>query len=161
MEINSFIFFDLPNDIWSIIVNDLHKTDINNLYRTNKTFNEYVCRWMELFHICDCKLLPLQKCSINGAARNGYLEVIKWLYENHTEGCIFDAMILAARNGHLPIVKWLHENHTEYTVAARALASRNKHAPFLYWLYENRTEGCTVRAMNWAGKMFAYCGMFT
>jgi hypothetical protein len=27
---------DLPNDIWSIIVNDLHKTDINNLYRTNK-----------------------------------------------------------------------------------------------------------------------------
>jgi hypothetical protein len=35
------------------------------------------------------------------------------LHDNRTEGCTKDAMDYAAKNGHLDVVKWLHENRTE------------------------------------------------
>ena len=62
------------------------------------------------------------------AACNGYLEVIKWLYETdpRKEGCTSNAMDWAAFNGRLEVIKWLHEN---------------------------RKEGCTTRAMYWAERM--------
>lgn len=47
------------------------------------------------------------------AAKNGHLEVVKWLHENRTEGCSIDALERAAENGHLEIVKWLCENRRE------------------------------------------------
>ena len=61
--------------------------------------------------------------AMNLAARNGHLEVVKWLHQNRTEGCTTDAMDHAASNGHLDVVKWLHQN---------------------------RKEGCTKDAMDWA-----------
>lgn len=47
------------------------------------------------------------------AAANGYLNIVKWLHENRTEGCTVFAMNHAACCGYLDIVKWLHENRTE------------------------------------------------
>ena len=42
---NEKTLVDLHNDIWSIITNHLHRTDVNNLYRTSNAFNDYVKRW--------------------------------------------------------------------------------------------------------------------
>ena len=102
--------YNLPKDIWSIIVNDLHRTDVNNLFRTSKIFKENVGWWKNLFYICNCKLLPLQKWNIDKAAQNGHLHVVEWLHENRTEGYTEYAMNSAAHNGHLHVVEWLHEN---------------------------------------------------
>ena len=71
------------------------------------------------------------------AASNGYLDVVKWLHENRTEGCTTHAMDLAADNGQLDVIKWLHENCTEGCTTNE-------------WLHQNRTEGCTTRAMDGA-----------
>ena len=46
-------------------------------------------------------------------AKNGHLEVLKWLHENSNEGCTADAMNEAAKNGHLDVVKWLYYNRVE------------------------------------------------
>lgn len=43
------------------------------------------------------------------ASQYGYLNIIKWLHENRTEGCTKNAMNYAAMNGHFDIVKWLQE----------------------------------------------------
>ena len=41
------------------------------------------------------------------AVYNGHLDVIKWLYENRTEGCTYQAMNWAVESGHLDVVEWL------------------------------------------------------
>jgi ankyrin repeat protein len=44
---------------------------------------------------------------MNWAARNGHLEVVKFLHENRSEGCTEKAMDWAAKNGHLEVVEYL------------------------------------------------------
>jgi hypothetical protein len=145
----SIMVYNLPKDIWSIIVNDLHKTDINNLYRTSKIFKENVEWWRNSFYICNCKLLPLQKWNINKAAQNGYLEIVQWLHENRDEGCTTDAMNMVVQNGHLHVVEWLHENRDEgCTTDAMNIVVQNGHLHVVEWLHENQQEGCTSNAMN-------------
>ncbi|TYZ68496.1 hypothetical protein PybrP1_005282 [[Pythium] brassicae (nom. inval.)] len=99
--------------------------------------------------------IPGDTCSakaMNGAARNGFLEVLQlWLHENRTEGCTVFAMDCAAANGHLDIVKWLHANRTEGSSAIDGAAG-NGHLDIIKWLHENRTEGCTTEAMDGAAK---------
>ncbi|KAG4041936.1 hypothetical protein PC123_g22557 [Phytophthora cactorum] len=51
----------------------------------------------------DCMLTALkvvQELAKDGAAKNGYLEVIKWLYANRSEGCTNRAIIEAAEHTH-------------------------------------------------------------
>jgi hypothetical protein len=86
---------------------------------------------------------------MNLAAKNGHLDVVKWLHEHRTEGCTTVAMNYAAYKGHLHVVKWLHKNRTEgCTTYAMDLATSNGHLHIVKWLHENRTEGCTAEAMN-------------
>ncbi len=40
----------------------------------------------------------------------GHFEVVKWLYENRSEGCSTLAIDWASIFGHLEIVKWLEES---------------------------------------------------
>lgn len=47
------------------------------------------------------------------AAQLGYLDIVKFLHENRTEGCSNGAMDLAAEHGHIHVVKFLQENRTE------------------------------------------------
>ena len=47
--------------------------------------------------------------AIYSAARDGHLEMIKWLQRNLSEGCTTDAMDCAAQSGHLDIVQWLQK----------------------------------------------------
>ncbi|KAF1788715.1 Ankyrin repeat-containing domain [Phytophthora cactorum] len=51
--------------------------------------------------------------SMDNAARQGYLHVVKSLHFHRTEGCTAEAMSAAAENGHLDVVRWLHWNRTE------------------------------------------------
>jgi hypothetical protein len=46
---------------------------------------------------------------MNLATWRGYFEVVKWLHNNRTEGCITQAMKEAAKNDYIEIVNWLHE----------------------------------------------------
>ncbi|KAG4246187.1 hypothetical protein PC116_g6023 [Phytophthora cactorum] len=85
------------------------------------------------------------------AARNGHLEVIQWLHSNRKEGCKPQAMNFAAGNGHLALVKWLDENRTEgCTPAAMDHTCLNGHLEVVKFLHANRREGCTTKAMDTA-----------
>jgi len=46
------------------------------------------------------------------AAKNGYLEIVKYLHKNRMGGTT-DAMDYAAENGHIETVRWLHQNRSE------------------------------------------------
>ncbi len=97
--------------------------------------------------------LTLTVNAMDWAAMNGHLSIVKWLHENHEEGCTTWAMDLAASNGHLSIIKWLHENHEEgCTDYAMDLAAANGHLSIIKWLHENHEEGCTGYAMYWAAQ---------
>ena len=46
---------------------------------------------------------------IDHAIKNGHLEIVKWLHENHGETCSIYAMHFAALGGHLEVIDWLHK----------------------------------------------------
>ena len=46
----------------------------------------------------------------NNAARNGHLEVLKWLAKHNIFPNVYGANC-AARNGHLEVLKWLAEHN--------------------------------------------------
>ena len=76
------------------------------------------------------------------AAKNGYLDVVKRLHDNRSEGCTKDAMDGAARNEHLEIVEWLHDNRSEgCTKDAMDEAALKGHREVLKWLHDNRPVG--------------------
>ncbi|EFA81821.1 hypothetical protein PPL_05053 [Heterostelium album PN500] len=58
-----------------------------------------------------------QRCcstqAIDNAAAGNHKRVVKWLYENRTEGGSPRSLSLAAKNGHFAMVKWLIENRPE------------------------------------------------
>ncbi|EGG22276.1 hypothetical protein DFA_04394 [Cavenderia fasciculata] len=83
------------------------------------------------------------------AAKNGHIEIVKFLSEHRTEGATNRAMDMAAGNGHFEVVKYLHFNRTEgATTYAMDYAAQNGHIEVFKFLHEHRTEGTTVMAMN-------------
>mmetsp|Transcript_17703 Transcript_17703/g.28787 ORF Transcript_17703/g.28787 Transcript_17703/m.28787 type:complete len:112 (+) Transcript_17703:153-488(+) len=56
----------------------------------------------------------------------------------------------AAKEGHLAVVKWLHKNRQECTTQAMNLSAWNGHLHVVEWLHANRSEGCTTWGMNMA-----------
>ena len=75
---------------------------------------------------------------MNAASREGYLEVVKWLHFNRSEGCSTNAIDLAAQNGHLGVVKWLHSNRSEGCSAYALLtAAQAGHKNIVKYLVEN------------------------
>ena len=59
------------------------------------------------------------------AAKNGHLEVVRFLHENRREGCTIYAVNRAAENGHLEVVRFLHE-HPEVVRSVRAMAAKRR-----------------------------------
>jgi hypothetical protein len=49
------------------------------------------------------------------AARRGYLNIVRWLHENRTEGCTEKAARFATEKGFLNIVQWFQENRSATT----------------------------------------------
>ena len=89
---------------------------------------------------------PIEKakctpCAMDLAAKNGHLEVIKWLHHYRTEGCSYRAMNWAANNGHLEVVKWLHENRKEgCTKEAFYWAATSGHLDVIKFIHQNYKE---------------------
>ena len=51
---------------------------------------------------------------MNHAAKNGHLDIVKFLYENRKEGCTTYAMNKATENEHFDVLNFLMENTVEY-----------------------------------------------
>jgi hypothetical protein len=51
------------------------------------------------------KKLSFTTDAMDMASRTGYLETVKWLHENRTEGCTQDAMDGASHFGYIEIIK--------------------------------------------------------
>jgi hypothetical protein len=89
--------------------------------------------------------------TMDAAAQNGHLDVVRFLHAHRTEGCTTYAMEDAARNGHLDVVRFLHEHRTEgCTPRAMNWAASYGHLDVVRFLHAHRTEGCTSAAMDWA-----------
>jgi hypothetical protein len=67
------------------------------------------------------------------AARNGQLEVLKWL---QSQGILPSSRgaDLASKNGHLEVLKWLHSQGVLPTSEGADLAARNDRLEVLKWL---------------------------
>ena len=50
---------------------------------------------------------------MDAAARQGHLEVVKWLHENRKEGCKKSTMRYTMSLETLEVFKWLHKNRTD------------------------------------------------
>ena len=72
------------------------------------------------------------------AAKEGQLEILKWLRENDFP---WDEKTcrLAAGGGHLEILRWAHSNGCPFDKKTRAWAAREGHLEVLQWL---RANGC-------------------
>ncbi|KAJ8575735.1 hypothetical protein ON010_g3480 [Phytophthora cinnamomi] len=88
------------------------------------------------------------------AVAGGYLEIVKFLYEQRPEGYfLWQTIDLAARNGFLDIVKWPHENASqEFTTSAMDGGARNNHFAMVQWLHKHLPIGCTNIAMDSAAQ---------
>ncbi|EGG22277.1 hypothetical protein DFA_04395 [Cavenderia fasciculata] len=85
------------------------------------------------------------------AAKNGYIDIVKLLHSNRTEGASTNAMDWAALNGYIETVQFLHFNRTEgATAGAMDGAAQNGHTYVVQFLHEHRSEGATTNAMDWA-----------
>ncbi|RHZ00560.1 hypothetical protein DYB37_013719 [Aphanomyces astaci] len=51
---------------------------------------------------------------MNGAARNGHLDVLRFLHANRSEGCTELAMDLACEHGHLEVARWGLNEHRSW-----------------------------------------------
>jgi hypothetical protein len=83
-------------------------------------------------------------------AVNNHMNILSYLVSNDGEGCSRASMDSAASNGHLDMVKWLHENCPGVGCDSGAMdsAATNGHLKVVLWLNANRTEGCTTTVMD-------------
>ncbi|EGG22215.1 hypothetical protein DFA_04333 [Cavenderia fasciculata] len=89
------------------------------------------------------------KYVMDSAARYGYIDIVKHLHFNRSEGATTDAMNYASRKGHIEIVKFLSEYRTEgATTWAMDFAAKKGHIEIVKFLHFNRSEGCTEGALE-------------
>ena len=99
-------------------------------------------------NVDNLKLEEIQ-IALRCAARNGHLEVLKWLHETFGLTDVDAraeenyALRLSARNGHLEVLKWMHETFGLTDMDARAegnyalrVAAENGRLEVLKWMYE-------------------------
>ena len=96
-----------------------------------------IVKW---FNSINCK-----SYSLDNAAKNGHIHVMKWLFDEIKIEPTDRTMFIAADNGHFEIVKWLNEyleNYisSEYKQKAMEYAAKNGHLNIVKWLYEKQTK---------------------
>lgn len=113
-------------------------------------------------HLSAIILFPEQYCSKNAfcwSARNGYLNVVKWLHYHHRDTS-YIAIDYAAMNGHLDIVKWLLINSNEgMGIDALFNAISFKHfntTKFLYNIFTDKEHKFYHKIMNIYGSTREY-----
>ncbi|EGG22291.1 hypothetical protein DFA_04409 [Cavenderia fasciculata] len=97
--------------------------------------------------------IKLEKLPMDIASSKGFIDIVKYLHYNRTEGCSSDALDYTAPNGHLEIVKFLHFNRREgCTTYAMDWAAGYGHIEIVRFLQEHRSEGATNHAMSRAAQ---------
>ncbi|EGG17236.1 hypothetical protein DFA_08226 [Cavenderia fasciculata] len=102
----------------------------------------------------DCKT----ECSeddLNGAAKNGHLDTLRWLYHRYCGdysggggGLSAKTFDKASKNGHLATVQWLTYMKTRCSEKAIDRASQNGHLHILRYLHSNNIFDSTTDAMD-------------
>jgi hypothetical protein len=75
--------------------------------------------------------------AMDQAAGKGYLDVVKWLHENRTEGCTHWAIDQAIEYGHLDVVKYLYSIGKRYTSAVFVFSEPIYDDDIKQWLKEH------------------------
>lgn len=88
--------------------------------------------------------------SMDRAAENGHLEVLKFLY-NIGATCSTSSMIWAASNGHLDVLKFLHSVGVKCTERAMYYAAMKGHLDVLKFLHSIGVT-CDEDAMDYAAR---------
>ena len=83
------------------------------------------------------------------AASRGHLRVLKWLHKNKAGGNIEYAVPRACIHGKLEVVKYLHNANTGgFTKFSMYNAAARGHLDVVKFLHENRKEGCNNGALR-------------
>lgn len=83
------------------------------------------------------KVYKPRKHTWDWAAKNGHLNVLKWLHKHHKGDISDDTLDYAAANGHLKVVEWLHEHyHAEVSFKALELAAQHRHYEVVKFLLD-------------------------
>jgi len=157
---SDFILESLPHEIINHISTFLENADHGSFITTNQNIHEscrdetqkkyamkrgvnYFCTHgdLEMVKYCHRINIPFTKGAIDWSARNGHLEIVKWLFENRKDGFTSISIDFASMNGHLHVVKWFSKN-TRVVCSEQTMqfALENNHTTIMKWLHENKTE---------------------
>lgn len=100
---------------------------------------------------------PIIYYDIDFAARDGHLEIIKYLF-NKGQKCTNKAIELASTKGHLDIVEYLFKKKQQYGSKSAIdmaidLASGNGHFEIVKYLFEIQKQSCSSNAIDWASRI--------
>lgn len=63
------------------------------------------------------------------AAANSHIEIVRWLHENHHEGCTQNVVDSAAENGYMEVVKYLYP-YRQMNCSASVIANIDEQSRF-------------------------------
>lgn len=146
-------FIPLPNDLNKICTSYLNS--IEQIYYNNEWDNfphDSICTvagengWLDLLNYGhNYKRFPTWDSSAcDMAAKNGHINILKWLRENEYV-ISFDASDIAARSGQFAVLEWLHQNMSEFThwrSHTYAAAALGGHFDILKYLHKTCTFRC-------------------
>lgn len=91
---------------------------------------------LELLHdVVPPSVRLCSQAAMDGATKNGNIEIVRFLHQNRSEGCTKKAMNEAARYGHLDVIRFLQRNRTEgCTRSAMNNASQHGHLSVVEFL---------------------------
>jgi hypothetical protein len=123
---------------------DNYRWGENGIFGTQKWFCREVARMNKLEYLVwarEVKNCDWDLRTINAAARQGNLAMVKYCVEN---GCPVDevACLFATQEGHLDVLKYLHENDCPWNSSACYCAHRDNRIDCLNYLIQQK-------APNW------------
>jgi ankyrin repeat protein len=102
---------------------------------------------------CVANECPIDTGACAYAARNGHLEILKYLREEAKAPWYYDTAYLAARNGHLHILEYLVERKFDkYSEFACEYAAKYGHLDCLKYLHETAKWSWDSHAVRYAHK---------
>jgi hypothetical protein len=106
---------------------------------------------LEMVKYCVANECPIDKWACARAAKNGHLELLKYLREVAKAPWDSHTASWAAQNGHLHILEYLVERkYDKYYETACMLAAENGHLDCLKYLHETAKAPWDYRAVYWA-----------